>query len=657
VRRIFAIPLFLAAFIIALALYLQIAERVPASIEKTEHGAHITLTVDDTSVLLDTDCVGVRWAVEQIQAVKLDGRGVVGAGEREGCERDISLLITFQDGSQQEYVISKYVLSESIFVRVLFLLVMLLVGTAVYISGLLPALSKHLRLQRVAAMVLRRFPSAVGRGNLTDSPLIWFTLTCILLIGMGLRSYYLSKPLRFDESWTYLDFASKPLSVGLVNYPVPNNHIFNTLLIHITTSIWGFAPWVMRLPAYWAGILLIAATYRLTRQFYGSYPGILAAGLVAASSHLIEYSVNARGYTLVALLFVCLLLLASALKNRPNTARWVLFALLGTIGLYTVPIMVYPLGTIVAWFLLSIVFDSGGRQRWLLARNMFLSLILMGILTCLLYLPVVIHMSAGVGGQIDLRQLEPTGLKKLITDYQRVFGEVWHLWNRDVPLWLGALLFLGLLISVVVHTKLSRYRVSLVVALLIWLSMVLFVQQVTTYERLWIFLLPAYLMLASVGITYLLWLVLRKWPSHAAAVFSVGTLGITLMIGANVLRSDSINYAGELDRAMDAEEVVLRLHDVVGTGDAIICAGPCRPHMLYGRLHHVQVFSVADRVNPDDSLYIIVVNPVQERDIEAILNYLHVNRDQFQATLLWDLTDSTVYRLDPVAQAAVSANH
>src|SRR5919206_3699501 len=154
----------------------------------------------------------------------------------------------------------------------------------------------------------------------------------LTLLALGLRLPFLGQPMRYDEAITYNEFASRPLYYGLSFYPEPNNHLLNTLLVHLTSGLLGSEPWVLRLPALLAGILLVPATYALGGLLGSRAVGLLAASLVAASSYLIEYSTNARGYTLQALAFVlavCLLIWAA---RRGSSTALLLAAACATPG-------------------------------------------------------------------------------------------------------------------------------------------------------------------------------------------------------------------------------------------------------------------------------------------------------------------------------------
>ena len=214
-------------------------------------------------------------------------------------------------------------------------------------------------------------------------------LLTILLLAVALRVRFLFQTIRFDESYTFLVYASRPLAQGLSEYYLPNNHLFYTFLIHITYSILGSAPWVLRLPAFLAGILLVPASYVMVRTFYDKHAALLTAGILASSSALILYSTMARGYTLLILIFLLLFVLADRLKRNPTIIGWALFTVLTVMGFYTIPIMLYAHGVLGVWFVLSILVETAGTQRLRLLLYLTLSSIVGALVTYLLYLPVI----------------------------------------------------------------------------------------------------------------------------------------------------------------------------------------------------------------------------------------------------------------------------
>src|SRR5215203_4846783 len=125
----------------------------------------------------------------------------------------------------------------------------------------------------------------------------------VLLAGaLLIRLLYMRQPIRHDEAYTYLYFASQPLGSALSDYTVPNNHLFHTLLVKAVTSVLGGSLPAIRLPAFVAGLLVVPAVYLLTRRSSGDRAAALIAMAAAAVwPELVHYSTNARGYSFIAL--------------------------------------------------------------------------------------------------------------------------------------------------------------------------------------------------------------------------------------------------------------------------------------------------------------------------------------------------------------------
>ena len=173
-------------------------------------------------------------------------------------------------------------------------------------------------------------------------------LLTILVVATLLRCAYLGREIRYDEARTYLRTARHSLWHVTTRYESPNNHVLHSVLVHFSTRLFGNSPYAIRLPALLAGIGVVWVTYQLGRVYFGSNAALLAAGLAAGWLPLVDYSVNARGYSLQALLvglvfvniericrgvsgrtpFITGLLLAFALWTIPTGSFAVLAALL-----------------------------------------------------------------------------------------------------------------------------------------------------------------------------------------------------------------------------------------------------------------------------------------------------------------------------------------
>ena len=111
---------------------------------------------------------------------------------------------------------------------------------------------------RAVEPMTSKFP---GDATAFDNKVEAVCLLGLIIAAAFLRLVFIHQPMRFDESFTFWHFASKPLVVALSSYSAPNNHLFNTLLVHIAYRLLGNEPWILRLPAFLAGVAIVPAVY------------------------------------------------------------------------------------------------------------------------------------------------------------------------------------------------------------------------------------------------------------------------------------------------------------------------------------------------------------------------------------------------------------
>ena len=150
--------------------------------------------------------------------------------------------------------------------------------------------------------------------------------SAIVVVAVAIRVAYLDVPLRYDEATTYNNFVSKPLYVALANYATPNNHLLHTFLAKVSVGVFGSAEWAIRLPRCSPASRSCRRRSRLRACTTVALAALLAAALVASSSTLVEYSTNARGYTLVALATVLVFLAAARALETDSLGAWAAIA-------------------------------------------------------------------------------------------------------------------------------------------------------------------------------------------------------------------------------------------------------------------------------------------------------------------------------------------
>lgn len=98
-----------------------------------------------------------------------------------------------------------------------------------------------------------------------------------------------------DEADTYFWFVAN----SEVFYPFPNNHVLNTVLIWISTHLFGLSSLTLRIPALLGGALYIIVCYYLCRRLILGFVLQFAVFLCLTLNPLVmDFMVAARGYSL-----------------------------------------------------------------------------------------------------------------------------------------------------------------------------------------------------------------------------------------------------------------------------------------------------------------------------------------------------------------------
>lgn len=358
-----------------------------------------------------------------------------------------------------------------------------------------------------------------------------WALLGLVLAGLLVRLPYLNRPVIHDEAYTVETWASGSLRYAVEDYHLPNNHIFHTLLVQAVFNTLGSQPWMIRLPALLAGVLLIPLGYSLARRLYGQPAGLLAAGLIAGAPVLAGYSTIARGYSLFMLFSLLVFWLAAALLRRRNLAGWLLLALCAGLGFWTVPMMLYPFGGACAWIGLSAFLDREAahayRGAWRLLGHLAAAGVLSGLLALLLYAPVLLK--SGPDALFGNQFVAPlSGTAFWPTLLQSRLPETWAEWVGGWTVLGAVLLGVGLAASLVLGRRISAYRVHPLVAIVLWVAPVIAVQHPNLWPRVSSYVYPLGFIWAAGGMMGLLGLAGRRRLPMAAAGIAVAAL----LIGA-----------------------------------------------------------------------------------------------------------------------------
>lgn len=449
-----------------------------------------------------------------------------------------------------------------------------------------------------------------------------FWIAGVTLLAGAVRAMYLDQPMRFDESYTYLTYAAQPWFVTLSKYDAPNNHVFHSLCVLVATRVLGDAPWAIRLPAFLAGMLTVPATMLLARRIGGRTAAVLAGLIVATSSALIEYSTNARGYTLICLFTVLAWLLAVDLVRRPNPVGWVLLSACLALGCWTVPTMVYPLVMLVAWMVLHVAIGSAdGRWVRRFLGGLTASLGCTGVVAAALYAPVLLV--EGPRALFANSYVQPHAWGRFFDRLPAWLQELESLLLRDVPGVVQTVLVVGLVASVMTHSRATRSCRTAALGSVAACAAVCLLQRVLPFARAWLFLVPLAAVLSAAGLAGVLAMVPRPLFRRAGATTAVLALaGWPLW---NTIHDDSIGRSLETGTLTDADQIIVFLKDALRPGESIVAVSPSSaPLVYYARrrgldVHHF-AWPATDHTRDDHA--VIVVNRIDPQTIASVLGDL-----------------------------------
>ncbi len=286
------------------------------------------------------------------------------------------------------------------------------------------------------------------RGN---SPIWWWSVGAIALAGLLLRFAASHGGLWTDEAWSviYAQQASDPIGVFLRINHDNNHHLISLWLQAIGTRA---PPWLARLPAVLAGTagIVVAALIAARKS---RLAGIVAALLFAFSPIMVTYGSEARGYALMVLaaLTMLLIVLRSQEREIARATPWWL-GLISLFGMLSHMTMAAPVALISLWaYLERRAAEGPARGLRTIAKLMGPALVIVAAVPAFVVVAGV--MSPGgmrVGGYVpfDWR------------DYREALGDLagWTLGMTELPGWIA--LLASALIAMVLALRPPRWLES-----------------------------------------------------------------------------------------------------------------------------------------------------------------------------------------------------
>ncbi len=327
-----------------------------------------------------------------------------------------------------------------------------------------------------------------------------FYLIFSIIIGAIVRGYFISQPMRYDEAYTFLTYVNGDLR-DIFTYSTPNNHVLHTILVKFSVVLWGAHPAVLRLPAFFAGLLIIPLTFFLCRIMTNGNAGVVSSMTAAVFPYLVLYSTNARGYTL----FVCLGLLLSILGllfvKEPSFSKTVTISFISALGCFVTPQMLLFVVGIYIWMGILLLIKRQSLKS-VFTQFAMPATIMTFIFTLFVYAPVIV-ITGGSKYILSNWVVAPQSWNNFLGGiYPHIVQTISH-FLRDVPVFITFVFFTFLVTGIYAALREKKWESLLILPILcLGAGIILLFNHKIPFPRTWIYILPFLFIVIDFGFVY-----------------------------------------------------------------------------------------------------------------------------------------------------------
>jgi Dolichyl-phosphate-mannose-protein mannosyltransferase len=472
-----------------------------------------------------------------------------------------------------------------------------------------------------------------------------------LLIGAIARASIVFEPIRFDEAISWRDYSIRPLWVVASLYDQPNNHVFHNLVMGLFIRLFGDSLLAIRatsLIASGATLFLVAI---IAGRIAGSWASGVAGLFVATNSSFAEYSCYARGYSLLAafsLMSASLLYLAIVRRNRSAGVWSVVFA---AFGLWTIPLMAYPIVFLASGAIVYLLLDdSRSSSVFLEVRLPVLTIMKWGFavicLAAVMYLPVLIV--SGPKSLLSNTYVRSQSFGSWLNGVSQNGFETFALLARDMPI-LGLLLVILVLVSgVLVDRHVRRLILSALLAGIFVVAVVM-AQRVHPPARTWLWIVPFIAIALGVFCSAVnRWAVKLPFGVRACLIV-VMVVTATALPFLNLVNRNAVRQSNEGGKCLEAPVAAIFLKTYVLPAEPIIATCPAAATLDYAC--HRQGIAAEHFVPPKSigtsAIVVVVQDAIYDQSVDEVLRS-YTFADQFagwKRELAWRQGALQIFRL------------
>jgi len=467
---------------------------------------------------------------------------------------------------------------------------------------------------------------------------------------MVIRFIYVDRPVLHDEAKTFYSFISKSWLDVLSNYYIPNNHIFHSICARFFYVILGNEEWVLRIPVIISGILTSLFIYIFAEYYYNKYIALILSAISFNAIPLVSYSVDARGHIMVTLFFLVLLCIIKSINHKESITLWILFIVISTLGIWTVPTMIMPL------ILLSILYIINLRKYKLLTNLLKFLLAMLGcaLLSLIVYSPVILR--CGLDSIISNEYVTRSeSLGYIISNLPNYTYNILLTSTIGYPDIIKIVILLLFLIGVFYHLS-SKENRNLLYAVLLFFIFLLFGLKKMPSIYLLVFIYPVLLTIIASGI-YSLTIFLCN-NIKVSRNNTVNILSIFLFCLSTLICHNKNGYIAP-DNCTQIESIILDIKMGMMTSDIIeastaSCAGSVRYYLKKNGIDVKQLFWYSLNKNKDyltdyKRIYVIAGTVNGYNNLESFGYSLSSSLDGYTFPKVWgEYDDVIVYVIDKI---------
>lgn len=483
-----------------------------------------------------------------------------------------------------------------------------------------------------------------------DPASVYLALAAITLVGFALRILDINKFIAYDEAYTFIHFASRSFKHILADYSAPNNHIFHTILVGISYRLFGAEAWALRLPAFLAGVLIVPATFITARRLCTAPQALGAAATLAVLPVFIDYSVNARGYTMLILFALLLANFGGILVQHQSKSALLAFGLTSVLGFYTIPIFLYPWMGVFLWIVATYLVAGEPWQGKFGKIAVFLgACVLAGMATLILYSPVILF-GSGLRALISNEIVESLDWSTFLANLDPRLIKAWNKWMIGIDPRAENLFLGGFLVSLFLYRRVSNQKLPMQVFLVLGVVVLLLLQRVTPLPRIWLYLEAFYLMFAAVGLVWLAEIILRRLlnPQLVKKALTLAVLLLFAGIVANVLLARMQNPAFQTRDRLPEAYAADYLAEHLRSEDTLVATGPVDIQTAYYlSLQEIGFDRFYQRDHPVDiqNAFVLIRKNSKYKTLEDVVHFFQLERelDMSAAELVFEYANVQVY--------------